>query len=241
MVRGSPLRAVAGTRDYNVGEPPEPAVVAVAQTLGLQLRPDFVARHSDAAVRSLFAWLPSRCSLHSHRRPMLCCMICCCRWTSSPPQVSGSSAVPRCFCELMQPADVMREVTVYDTIEPQANYSAKVHSLAPFHASGHLDEIDDPLYGSTERGGPEEVAAVTAAAALLDSCCEARATCRDFSRRTLTLTARTPGPCRLYRVGGRGCGRGQRRQRGGIARATQRAARAADQQRPDGVASAADA
>ena len=69
----------------------------------------------------------------------------------------------------------MREVTIYDTIEPQANYSAKVHSLAPFHASGHLDEIDDPLYGSTARGGPEEVAAVTAAAALLDSCCEARA------------------------------------------------------------------
>ena len=76
---------------------------------------------------------------------------------------------------LMQPADVMREVTIYDTIEPQANYSAKVHSLAPFHASGHLDEIDDPLYGSTSRGGPEEVAAVTAAATLLDSCCEARA------------------------------------------------------------------
>jgi hypothetical protein len=53
------LRAAAGTRDYNVGEPPEPAVVAVAQTLGLQLRPDFVARHSDAAVRPSRAGLPA--------------------------------------------------------------------------------------------------------------------------------------------------------------------------------------
>ena len=71
-------------------------------------------------------------------------------------------------------SDVMREVTVYDTIEPAANYSAKVHSLATFHATCGLDEIDDPLYGSTQRGGPDEVAAVTAAAALLASCCEAR-------------------------------------------------------------------
>jgi hypothetical protein len=69
----------------------------------------------------------------------------------------------------------MREVTIYDTIEPQANYSAKVHALATFHASGRLDEIDDPLYGSTDRGGAEEVAAVTAAATVLASCCEARA------------------------------------------------------------------
>lgn len=71
-------------------------------------------------------------------------------------------------------ADVMREVTIYDTIEPTANYSAKVHSLATFHAGGRLEEIDDPLYGSSERGGADEVAAVTAAATLLASCCEAR-------------------------------------------------------------------
>ena len=143
---------------------------------------------------------------------------------------------------LMQPADVMREVTIYDTIEPQANYSAKVHSLAPFHASGHLDEIDDPLYGSTSRGGPEEVAAVTAAATLLDSCCEARAL-RRISHASAETLRRTPaaGPCRLHCIGGRGCGRGQRRRRGGVARAAQRAARAADQQRPDGVAAAAHA
>ncbi len=37
-----------------------------------------------------------------------------------------------------------------------------------------LEEIDDPLYGSADRGGAEEVAAVTAAAKLLASCCEAR-------------------------------------------------------------------
>ena len=100
---------------------------------------------------------------------------------------------------LLPMADVMREVTIYDTIEPQANYSAKVHALATFHASGRLDEIDDPLYGSTDRGGAEEVAAVTAAATVLASCCEARADavlhgsmmpCAHAASRALSVSAR---------------------------------------------------
>ena len=41
-----------GTRDYNAGEAPEPATAAVAQALGLPLRTDFAARHSDVAVRT---------------------------------------------------------------------------------------------------------------------------------------------------------------------------------------------
>ncbi len=100
--------------------------------------------------------------------------------------------------------DVMREVSIYDTVDPSGRYSVKVRSLTQFYhkrcvgsarvvrllrlrsltrpstcavrrasrsASG-LDEIDDPLYASVEPGGAAEVAAVTACAAVLASCCE---------------------------------------------------------------------
>jgi hypothetical protein len=141
----------------------------------------------------------------------------------------------------------MREVTIYDTIEPQANYSAKVHALATFHASGRLDEIDDPLYGSTDRGGAEEVAAVTAAATVLASCCEARAKlcCMDDSPALTMHPSRfllpRAGAGERHCVGGRVCGRGQGRGAGGIACAAGGAAQAAHRHGPDGMAQAAHA
>ena len=189
---------------------------------------------------------------------MLFCLTCCCRSTSSPPLVRHSSCGVRSRLErradqpLLFPlfADVMREVTVYDTIEPQANYSAKVHALATFHAGGRIDEIDDPLYGSTDRGGADEIAAVTAAATVLASCCEARAALLwlrcSMLPPVLTLhSARLLFPragagerhCVCGRVGGREQGRGA----GGVACAARRAAIAAHRHGSHGVAQAAHA
>jgi len=146
-------------------------------------------------------------------------------------------------------ADVMREVTIYDTIEPTANYSAKVHSLATFHAGGRLEEIDDPLYGSSERGGADEVAAVTAAATLLASCCEARRAAERAVRSgylcTLLMLTRSVFFCAgaggCHRGGGAGCGRGGGRGGGGVAGAARGAAPAADGHGPHGLAAPAHA
>jgi hypothetical protein len=107
-------------------------------------------------------------------------------------------------------ADVMREVSLFDTIDTAGRYTVKVRTLCQYHRGrcvahamrkkrsfgAHLtpmrphltpcvsrcvvpisvvDEVDDPLYGSSgARGGAEEVAAVSAAAALIDNCCQAR-------------------------------------------------------------------
>ena len=40
-----------------------------------------------------------------------------------------------------------------------------------------MAEIDDPLYGVNDPAGAEAAAAVSAAAAVIDSCCEARRKC----------------------------------------------------------------
>jgi len=69
-------------------------------------------------------------------------------------------------------ADTLRETTVYDTIDPTGGFSSRVRTLAEFDRSSRATkEIDDPLYGSVERGGPEELLAVTAAAETIRECC----------------------------------------------------------------------
>lgn len=64
---------------------------------------------------------------------------------------------------------------MYDTIEPSAQYSAKVRSLLEFHpevAGGAPAEVDDPLYASAGAAGAAEVAAVVDAARIIGRCCE---------------------------------------------------------------------
>eukprot|EP00271_Cylindrocystis_brebissonii_P009893 TRINITY_DN2546_c0_g1_i5.p1 TRINITY_DN2546_c0_g1~~TRINITY_DN2546_c0_g1_i5.p1 ORF type:complete len:482 (+),score=69.83 TRINITY_DN2546_c0_g1_i5:255-1700(+) len=51
-------------------------------------------------------------------------------------------------------ADVLKEVSVFDTIDPTANYSAKVRRLGDFCRTRQVEDIDDPLYGNM--GGPDE-------------------------------------------------------------------------------------
>lgn len=75
-------------------------------------------------------------------------------------------------------ADVLREVSVFETVNPAARYSMKVRRLGEFHprlgaagSSGVPDgeDIDDPLYGNL--GSLQQLEAVTAiGAVILESC-----------------------------------------------------------------------
>lgn len=77
-------------------------------------------------------------------------------------------------------ADVLREVSVYDTIREGAGYSHRVRRLGEFHpelsdasgAAAHPDaaDIEDPLYGNL--GGEEEAAAVLECARRIQESCE---------------------------------------------------------------------
>eukprot|EP00244_Chara_vulgaris_P008450 TRINITY_DN3322_c1_g1_i1.p1 TRINITY_DN3322_c1_g1~~TRINITY_DN3322_c1_g1_i1.p1 ORF type:complete len:286 (-),score=59.50 TRINITY_DN3322_c1_g1_i1:905-1636(-) len=51
-------------------------------------------------------------------------------------------------------ADVLKEVSVYDTINKEGHYSARVRRLGEFCCKREVEDIDDPLYGNM--GGPEE-------------------------------------------------------------------------------------
>lgn len=72
-------------------------------------------------------------------------------------------------------ADVLREVSVYDTINKAGNYSRKVRMLGQYHrqlgASKEPDgmDINDPLYGNV--GGTEEQEAVRRTAMIIAEAC----------------------------------------------------------------------
>eukprot|EP00850_Spirogloea_muscicola_P021702 SM000258S09118 [mRNA] locus=s258:23636:26742:- [translate_table: standard] len=55
-------------------------------------------------------------------------------------------------------SDVLKEVSVYDTITPGANYSSRVRRLGEFARTRTIKDIDDPLYGNMQ--GPEELDAL---------------------------------------------------------------------------------
>lgn len=141
--------AAACTRDYNIGDLPDPAAVSAASALGLHL-----------------------------------------------VDVSGTAGGARQFDERTDivrfdlvltmdkftAADVLREISVFDTIHPDAKYSLKVRLLGEFRGmqTGNIcgsggdgttaDDIDDPLYGNA--GGEKETAAVKACAEDVLNCCQ---------------------------------------------------------------------
>jgi protein-tyrosine-phosphatase len=77
-------------------------------------------------------------------------------------------------------ADVLREISVFETVNPAARYSAKVRRLGEFHprlgamsareVATDQQDIDDPLYGNG--GGADEAAAVAACVSLMGDACE---------------------------------------------------------------------
>ncbi|KAK9909328.1 hypothetical protein WJX75_000581 [Coccomyxa subellipsoidea] len=73
-------------------------------------------------------------------------------------------------------ADVLREVSVFDTINSMGNYSKRVRRLGEFHPqlakmmTPDGQDIDDPLYGN--KGGATEKEAVQAALCTLREACE---------------------------------------------------------------------
>ncbi|KAK9800329.1 hypothetical protein WJX73_003149 [Symbiochloris irregularis] len=72
-------------------------------------------------------------------------------------------------------SDFLKEVSVYETINKQGNYTLKVHRLGEFHPQLRLSrahegqDIGDPLYGNV--GGQAEKEAVMAAAATIQEAC----------------------------------------------------------------------
>ncbi|CAI5465102.1 unnamed protein product, partial [Closterium sp. Yama58-4] len=67
-------------------------------------------------------------------------------------------------------ADVLKEVSVFDTIDPTARFSSKVRRMGDFCKSRTVDDIDDPLYGNM--GGPEELELLGAAINDIVDCCD---------------------------------------------------------------------
>ncbi|GJP81548.1 hypothetical protein CLOP_g11688 [Closterium sp. NIES-67] len=67
-------------------------------------------------------------------------------------------------------ADVLKEVSVFDTIDPSARFSSKVRRMGDFCKSRVVDDIDDPLYGNM--GGPEELELLGAAINDIVDCCD---------------------------------------------------------------------
>lgn len=69
-------------------------------------------------------------------------------------------------------SDVLREITVFDSIDTEGRYSTRVRYLRQFQPDSPegMTEIEDPLYGNT--GGAGEAAAMSAAASLIVPSCQ---------------------------------------------------------------------
>ncbi|KAK9821492.1 hypothetical protein WJX74_002157 [Apatococcus lobatus] len=125
-------------RDYNIGDPPDPAVLRAAAEIGLNLQ--------DGKVAELFD--PSR-------------------------DIGVYDMV--LVMDKFTASDVLREVSIFDTIHKENSYTSKVRRLGEFHPGliekGASDDQDiaDPLYGNT--GGPEEQVAVQEVAEVVNQAC----------------------------------------------------------------------
>lgn len=66
-------------------------------------------------------------------------------------------------------ADVLKEVSVFDTIDSTAKFSSKVRRMGDFCKTRVIEDIDDPLYGNM--GGPEELDLLSCAINDIYDCC----------------------------------------------------------------------
>jgi protein-tyrosine-phosphatase len=121
------------TKDYNVGEPPDPRAVQIAEELGLQLREGATARLID------------------HAKDIV------------------QYDLVLCF-DKFNASDVLKEISVYDTIDSKGRYSVRVRRLGEFCRNRHIEELDDPLYGNM--GGPDEFENLRQSARDIWDCCE---------------------------------------------------------------------
>ncbi|WIA42862.1 hypothetical protein OEZ86_008786 [Tetradesmus obliquus] len=143
MLADSPLRGwvdvhVRASRDYCIGQQPHPAADAVAQAaLGAPLAgaaADGAAESAAAAAGGAVQFDPAA-------------------------DIVASDLV--LVMDKYTAADVLREVSSYDLINPGGYYSARVRVLGSFHpvlgkrnSLTDAQDIDDPLYGNT--GGQKE-------------------------------------------------------------------------------------
>eukprot|EP00239_Pterosperma_sp_CCMP1384_P002035 CAMPEP_0197854146 /NCGR_PEP_ID=MMETSP1438-20131217/24109_1 /TAXON_ID=1461541 /ORGANISM="Pterosperma sp., Strain CCMP1384" /LENGTH=298 /DNA_ID=CAMNT_0043468793 /DNA_START=356 /DNA_END=1252 /DNA_ORIENTATION=+ len=97
-------------------------------------------------------------------------------------EIDGDAHIARLFDDGLDPvhfdlliamdkftlADVLREVSVYDTVDSSRNFACRIRRLGEFARSRVVADIDDPLYGNCQ--GPEEVGYMREAAiAIRDS------------------------------------------------------------------------
>eukprot|EP00240_Pyramimonas_obovata_P006022 CAMPEP_0118923580 /NCGR_PEP_ID=MMETSP1169-20130426/2051_1 /TAXON_ID=36882 /ORGANISM="Pyramimonas obovata, Strain CCMP722" /LENGTH=322 /DNA_ID=CAMNT_0006864593 /DNA_START=187 /DNA_END=1155 /DNA_ORIENTATION=+ len=66
-------------------------------------------------------------------------------------------------------ADVMREVSVYDTVDASRNFCSRVRHLGEYSRGRQIKDVDDPLYNG---GAGDEVEAVREAATQIHGCCK---------------------------------------------------------------------
>ncbi|GAQ78817.1 Low molecular weight phosphatase family protein [Klebsormidium nitens] len=125
--------ASKATKDYNVGEPPDPRAVQVAEELGIRLREGATARLID------------------HAKDIV------------------QYDLILCF-DKFNAADVLKEISVYDTIDSTGRYSVRVRRLGEFARSRAIEEVDDPLYGNM--GGADEFENLRQCARDVWDCCE---------------------------------------------------------------------
>lgn len=159
MLADSPLRGwvdvhVRASRDYCIGQQPHPAADAVAQAaLGAPL----AAAAADGAAEPAAAAAGA---------------------VQFDPAADIVASDLVLVMDKYTAADVLREVSSYDLINPGGYYSARVRVLGSFHpvlgkrnSLTDAQDIDDPLYGNT--GGQKEQDAVLLAAKLIHESCAA--------------------------------------------------------------------
>eukprot|EP00959_Pyramimonas_sp_CCMP1952_P222682 4655339-Pyramimonas_sp.AAC.1 len=66
-------------------------------------------------------------------------------------------------------ADVMREVSVYDTVDSTRNFCGRVRHIGEYNRGPKINDVDDPLYNG---GDGDEVKAVQQAATQMHGCCK---------------------------------------------------------------------
>eukprot|EP00210_Caulerpa_lentillifera_P006713 g6415.t1 len=126
------------TRDYNIGEGPDPAVIEASENLSIFLNEN------------------KKAELFNYEKDIVLFDLVL-------------------VMDKFTAADVLREISVYDTIQKEKRYSVKVRRLGEFHPKLKLNEqtdgqdIDDPLYGNY--GGTSTRIQVEEAAKTIEAAC----------------------------------------------------------------------
>eukprot|EP00850_Spirogloea_muscicola_P017762 SM000156S02118 [mRNA] locus=s156:10065:13264:+ [translate_table: standard] len=161
------------TQQYNVGEAPDSRAAEVAESEGLELRQGFQARYYEPArdvvdfdlLLVMDKVTSPCCTPFSQSLSSITAIAASWRTVNehadTPSNTQRDAQQLKCDAAAsmqFNASDVLKEVSVYDTISPGANYSSRVRRLGEFARTRTIKDIDDPLYGNMQ--GPEELDAL---------------------------------------------------------------------------------